>query len=321
MMIDPDTISQALFDVTLLANAQVRLSSPPKLAGLSWWRIGSAAWVQALPATSVEVRHPDEDRKSEVRFRADRPGLEGDEDADWVWASDAVMGLAAKLVDGILLQLDASVPALPTRAQSVLPTDLELDWLGAGAGKAALRRLRRQADSAALAAYLDRVAFDDAGDHPSTAETVNVLSRRLVRELSAIPRPADSRVSLARADEKGFSLSWEQTGSPELLWGASQLTWSKASRFVVVSRLPPDVIDQRRRLGAWVHLLAMATAVESATGGLAVPLHLKFRTSGSRLVSTAFTMVPKQWGFDLPRLVQDAREGKVPENITYISEF
>ena len=311
-MIDPDVLSRARFRVTLPANAPARLAPPPEDDGGPWWRIGGATWVRALPKRSVLVQKPDDVRSILVRFRSDGPGLEMDEDAGWVRNSDAVKGLAAELVEGILRQFDASVPALPTIAQPLPPTEPQLDWPDGAPGLPEARRWHRLAGSVALAEYLDRVARDEGGDRPAAAAPTKDVANRLVHHLSAIPRPAEARMSLSWEGDGGPVLSWDQTGNPELLWRARALSWGQRSCNVVVTRLPPEEADGQRRLGVWAHLLAMATAVESATGGVGVPLRLRYRTVGDRPVTATFTISPAQWGFELPRLVQVAGQGQVP---------
>jgi hypothetical protein len=312
-MIGPNALSHALFDLTLPANARARLAPPPEVDGELWWRIGGSTWVQTLQIKSVQVKKPEEeDRSSQARFRADLPGLEVDEDADWVWASDAVKGLAAELVQGIVLELNASVPALPTRTRTVPPNDPQLEWPASGPGLPKALRQRRLEGLAALVKYLDRVAQDDV-ERPATAASAHDLSGRLIHHLSAIPRPTETRLSLSRGGDDHLVLSWEQTGNPDLLWGVSKLTWGEKSRYVRVIGLPADKADERRRLGAWAHLLAMATAVESATGGLAVPLQLRYTTMAGRPLTATITISPAQWGFDLPRLVQVVGREEVPE--------
>lgn len=311
-MIDADALAAARFDVTLAADAAARLTPPPEMDDEIWWQIGDATWLRALPHRSVQIREPGEGQSTTVRFRRDGPGLEADRDADPVWAADAVKGLAAELVEGLLRQLDASVPALPSRAPPLPPAEPQLDWPGGAPGRPEARRRRRLAASAALSDYLGRVGQGEAGTVPAGASARD-LSERLIRHLSAIPRPAETRLSLSSEAGGGPVLSWTQPGNPELLWGAAEVCWNGMSRSVGVARLPPGQADEKCRLGAWAHLLAMATAVEAATGGVAVPLRLHFGTEGDRPVTATFTILPSHWGFDLPRLVQAAGQGRVPE--------
>lgn len=316
-MIAGDNLGQALFDVTFEANAAARLAPPPAADARSWWRLGSATWVRALPVQSVQVQKPDETRFTQVRFRANGPGLEADENADWGWAADAVKGLAAELVLGLLRQLDASVPALPARARPLPPDEPQLDWPGDGPGDPEARRRRRIAGSVALADYLGRVAVQTAeGDGPDPGPASG-LAGRLIRHLSAIPRPAETRLSLSWNADEDPILSWDQRGNPELLWGASVLSYSDLIRKAVVETLPPEEAEERCRLGAWGHLLAMASGVEAATGGLSVPLRLRYRTVGDRPAIAFFTIAPGQWGFDLARMVLAAGQRQVPDGLYF----
>lgn len=313
-MIEADALSQALFDITLPANGAARLAPPTKTGDQNWWRVGAATWVRALPKRSVRVQKPDETTSIKAHFRTTSPGIKFDKDREWARASDAVKGLAADLVEGILRQLDSSVPALPTRARFLPPSESQLDWPVVERGNPEARQRQRLAGSAALSNYFDNVACASFEKNVSSDAPASDLSERFIRHLSAIPRPAEVRLSLARNADHDPVLSWEQTGNPELLWGAAEISWNDRSDAVVVVQLRSEEAEGKIRLGVWAHLLAMATAVEAATGAVAVPLRMRYRTVGDRAVSADFAISPTQWGFDLPRLVQAAMQGQVPED-------
>lgn len=317
-MIDGQDLGRALFDVTLEPNAAARLAPPPESGLGNWWKLGGATWIRVLPKQSVQVQKPDEAQLVEVRFRADGPGLEADENADWVWAEDAVKGLAAELILGILRQLDAAVPALPARARSLSPEDPQLDWPRSGVSHPEDRRRRRLARSVSLADYLGRIDQTAGEVAAADPEQSYDLADRLIRHLSAIPRPAEARIFLSwNAPEDDPVLSWEQKGDPELLWGASELSYDELSRNVAAARLPPEEAGIRCRLGACGHLFAMGSAVEAATGGLAVPIRLRYRTVGARPVTATLTVAPSQWGFDIPRMVQAVGQGQIPDGLGF----
>lgn len=310
-MIDDDSLAGIGFDATLPADAPARLALPPDAEGETWWQIGSATWLRALPVKSVLIHKPDQSGSAQARFRSDYPGIAVDEDADWVSGSEALQGLADDLVAGLKRQLAASVPALPTRAAVPPPSELQLEWPDAGASDPVIRRHRRLAGLAALTRYTERAEAELEMDPDPSGEN---LSTRLLRHLSAIPRPADTRVQLAVQDPGGLLLTWDQTGNPDLLWGTSVVMWDGPSRAVQFSPRLPSETDEKRRLGACAHLLAMATAVEAATGGSAVPLRLGFRTVFGQILTATLTVHPDQWGFDLAHMVQNVRQGQMPED-------
>lgn len=312
-----DDLSLALFDVTLPANAPARLALPSDEEPDAWWRVGDATWLRALPLRSIQVQKPDEIRFTYARFKKDGSGLEVGENADWVRESDAVKGLAAELVEGLVRQLDASVPALPTRARPLPLSEPQLDWPATGTAPPEALRRRRLAGLTALGDYFDLVAPPVKEDSSAIEPNGKLPSGHMLRHLSAIPRPAEARVSLSKDGGDAHVLSWEQSGNPELLWGAAELSWDEKSRSLSVVRLPHEEAERKFRLGSWAHLLAMATAIEAATGGLNLPLRLRYRTGGGRPVTTTFTVAPGQWGFILAELVQGVSLGKVPEGLRF----
>jgi hypothetical protein len=312
-----DDLRRAMFAVTLPANAPARLAPPSEAGTGTWWQVGEATWVRALPRKSVQVQKLDDTSVAEVCLRADRPGLATDHEQDWVWAEDATKALAAVLLVGIMGHLDASVPALPARAKPTPPDDPQLGWPGGGSGLPDARRRHRLAGSKALSDYLGRVeSWAGSGCDPDP-HPYGGLAGRLIRHLSAIPRPADMALSLEWDGTNPPVLSWHQKGNPDLLWGASELSFGDLSGLVGTARLSPEDAIERCRLGAWGHLLAMATAVEAATGGLRVPLQLWFCTEGDQPVTAGVTVDSSLWGFEIVRLVRSAAEGYIPETFTF----
>jgi len=309
-MIDEESLAGIGFDATLPADAPARLALPPDAEGQTWWQIGSTTWLRALPVKSVLIHKPDQSQSAQASFRSDYPGIAVDEDAEWVSGSEALQGLADDLVAGLKRQLAASVPALPTRAAVPLPSELQLDWPDAVAGDPVIRRHRRLAGLEALTSYTERADAELEKDADPGSED---LSARLLRHLSAIPRPAYAKLQLAVQENGGLALTWDQAGNPDLLWGTSVILWAAPSRTVQFSPLLPSEADEKRRLGACAHLLAMATAVEAATGGCAVPLRLGFRTVFERSLTATLTMHPDQWGFVLARVVHRLPKGHLPE--------
>lgn len=308
-MIDHDLAAGEGFDVTLPPNASARLALPPDAEGETWWQIGSATWVRAVAGKATLIEGIDKTQVTQVRFRTDRPGLVVDDDPGWVNETDALKGLAAEVVDGLARQLKASVPTLPLRAPPLPLSELQLDWPVGSVHHAAARRWRRMAGSAALTRYTQGAA-EDAGQAAGSGAN---LSARLLHHLSAIPRPAEARVHLVSEPDTGLVLSWEQIGNPDLLWGAEAISWSKLTRVVLCAPLSPEKAVEERRLGALAHLLAMATAVEAATGGCAVPLQLCFCTMGASKMAATLTISPSDWGFELPRMVRMVGHGQVPD--------
>lgn len=310
-MIDEESLAGIGFDATLPADAPARLALPPDAEGQTWWQIGSATWLRALPVKSVLIHKPDQNQSAQARFRSDYPGIAVDVDADWVSGSEALQWLADDLVAGLKRQIAASVPALPTRAAVPPPSELQLEWPDAGAGDPVIRRHRRLAGLAALTKYTERAEAELETDPDPSGEN---LSARLLRHLSAIPRPADTRVQLAVQDAGGLVLMWDQIGNPDLLWGTSAVSWHGPSRAVQFSPLSPGDAEVERQFGACAHLLAMATAVEAATGGSAVPLSIRYRTVFGRTLAATLTVSPEQWGFDLARVVHRLSKGHLPED-------
>lgn len=310
-MIDEESLVGIGFDATLPADAPARLALPLDAEGQTWWQIGSTTWLRALPAKSVLVHKPDQSRSAQARFRSDYPGIAVDEDAEWVSSSSALQGLADDLVDGLKRQLAASVPALPARAAVPPPSESQLDWPDAGAGDTVIRRHRRLAGLAALRTYAQRADAEIEKEPDLWGEN---MSTHLLRHLSAIPRPADTRVQLAAQEHGGLVLSWDQAGNPDLLWGTSAVSWHGPSRAVQFSPLSPGDAEVERQFGACAHLLAMATAVEAATGGSVVPLRIRYRTLFNRTLTATLTVSPKQWGFDLAQVVLRLSKGYLPED-------
>ncbi|MCC5973845.1 MAG: hypothetical protein JJT81_07295 [Rubellimicrobium sp.] len=314
-MISAEQIRGALFEVRLPANTPARLSASPDGDGGPWWRLGGATWIQALPKRSLRIKQPEGDGFAEVRFRVDRAGLEVDEDADWVWEVDEVKGFAARLLLEILRQLDASVPVLPVRAAPRPPDVPQLDWPGGGPALPEVRRRSRTIGSSALSSYLDQV--ERYADARTTSDPAAGLVDRLIRHLSVIPRPAETLLSLSWNDpEEAPVLSWEYRGSPELLWGASEISFGEGFQNVAVAALPPCEREERLRLGAFGQILAMASAFEAATGGLSIPLELNFRTAHHRRMDASFTVTEEAWGFDIPWMVLKAGQGHVPDGLS-----
>lgn len=312
-----DDLRRAIFAVTLPANAPARLAPPSGADTGTWWQLGEATWVCALPKKSVQVQKPDGTTVAEVCFRAGGPGLATDQCNDWVWAEDATQALAAELLVGIMGHLDASVPALPARAKPRPQNDTQLDWSGGGSGRPDARRRQMLAGSKALSDYLGRVETRTGNGSDPNPSPDGGLAGRLIRHLSAIPRPADMALSLEWDGADAPVLSWHQKGNTDLLWGASELSFGDLSRVVGTARLSPEDAIKHRRLGAWGHLLAMATAVEAATGGLDFPLQLRFCTEGDLPVMAGVTVDPSLWAFDIARLVRSAEEGHIPETFTF----
>lgn len=309
-MIDEESFAGIGFDATLPADAPARLALPPDAEGQTWWQIGSTTWLRALPAKSVLVHKPDQSRSAQARFRSDYPGITVDEDADWVSGSPALQGLADDLVAGLKRQLAASVPPLPTRSAVLPPSELQLDWPDTGAGDPVISRHRRLAGLEALTSYTERAdaeleADPDLGDKD--------LSARLLRHLSAIPRPAEARVQLAAQDHGALVLSWDQVGNPDLLWGTSALSWHEPSRSVQLSPLSPGDAEEGRKFGACAHLLAMATAVEGATGGCSVPMRLCYRSVFERTITAMLTISSEQWAFYIAVAVHELSKGQLPK--------
>jgi hypothetical protein len=310
-----EDLRRAMFAVTLPANAPARLAPPREANTGTWWQVGEATWVRALPKKSVQVEKPDGTIVAEVCFRGDGPGIATDHEQDWVWAQDATKALAAELLVGIMAHLDSSVPALPARAKPTPADEPQLDWPGGALGLPDARRSQRLAGSKALSDYLGRV--DTWTGNERDPDPDGGLAGRLIRHLSAIPRPADMALSLQWDGANAPLLSWHQKGNPDLLWGASELSFGELSGPVGTARLAPGDAIERRRLGAWGHLLAMATAVEAATGGLSVPLQFRFCTEGDQPVTAGVTVDSSLWGFEIVRLVRSAVEGYIPETFTF----
>lgn len=310
-MIKEESLAGIGFEATLPADAPARLALPADVEGQSWWQIGSTTWLRALPAKSVLVHKPDQSRSVEARFRSDYPGITVEEDAEWVSGSLALQELADDLVAGLKRQLAASVPALPTRATFPPPSELQLDWPDAGAGDPVIRRRRRLAGLDALTSYTERADAEHKKDPEPRGED---LSTCLLRHLSAIPKPADVRVQLAAKDHGALVLSWDQVGNPDFLWGTSALSWHEPSRAVQFSPLSSGDAEEERQFGACAHLLAMATAVEAATGGSAIPLRIRYRTVFDRTLAATLTVSPEQWGFDLAKVVFGLSKGYLPED-------
>ena len=310
-MIEEESLAGRGFGATWPADAPARLALPPDAEGQTWWQIGRATWMRALPAKSVWIHKPDQSDSAQARFRSDYPGVAVDEEAEWVIGSSALQGLADDLLAGLKRQLAASVPALPARAAVPPPSELQLDWPDAGAGDPMIRRHRRLAGLAALRTYAQRADAEIEKEPDLSGEN---LSTHLLRHLSAMPRPADTRVQLAAQEHGGLVLSWDQVGNPDLLWGTSAVSWHGPSRTVQFSPLSPGDAEEERQLGACAHLLAMATAVEAATGGSAVPLRIRYRTVFDRTLTATLTVSPEQWGFDLARVVHRLSKGHLPED-------
>lgn len=316
-MIDEESIPNIGFDETFLANAPVRLALPPSVKGETWWQIKRSTWVRALPGKSIVIQNPGTGRLTQARFRSDLPGIAIDEDADWVRASDELQVLADELVAGLKWQLAASVPALPTRAAVTPLSDLQLDWPDGVDGDFVTRRRRRLSGMADLTKYTGRAAAEMETDIDLSGES---LSARLLRHLSAIPRPADARVQLVVKEHKGLVLSWEHVGNPDILWGTIGVEWHGLSRTVHFPPPSPGDATEKRRLGVCVQLLAMATAVEAATGGSAIPLVLLYRATFDHTLEAMLTIKPEQWGFDLPQFVDQITQGQVPSNLSFCME-
>lgn len=316
-MIDEVSLPKIGFDETLPADAPVRLALPPAVKGETWWQIKSSTWVRALPGKSVVIQNPDKSRSTQARFRSDFPGIAVDEDADWVSASDALQVLADELAAGLKRQLAASVPALPTRAAVTPLSELQLDWPGGGDGNFVIRRHRRLAGQEGLTKYTGRTAAEMEKDSDLTRESP---SARLLRHLSAIPRPADARVQLVVQEHGSLMLSWEHVGNPDLLWGTFGVEWHGPSRAVQFPPLSPGDATEKRQLGVCVQLLAMATAVEAATGGSAIPLLLLYRATFDHILEATLTIKPEQWGFDLPQLVDQIMQGQIPGDLNFHME-
>lgn len=309
-MIDEESLAGIGFDATLPADTPARLALPPDAEGQTWWQIGSTTWLRALPANSVLVHKPDQSESAQAKFRSDYPGIAVDVDADWVSGSMALQGLADDLVAGLKRQLAASVPALPARAAVPPPSEVQLDWPDGAPGDPMIRRHRRLAGLDALTSYLERADTELEEDPDLLGEN---LSTRLLRHLSAIPRPTDTRVQLAAQEHGGLVLSWDQVGNPDLLWGTSAVSWHGPSRAVQFSPLPPGDAEEERRFGACAHLLAMATAVESATGGCSMPMRLCYRSVFDRTITAMITISSEQWGFNLAIAVHELSKGQLPE--------
>jgi hypothetical protein len=313
-MIDEVSLPKIGFDETLPADAPVRLALPPAVKGETWWQIKSSTWVRALPGKSVVIQNTDKSRSTKVRFRSDLPGIAVDEDADWVSNTDALQVLAEELTAGLKRQLAASVPALPTRAVVTPLSELQLDWPGGGDGDFVIRRHRRLAGQAGLTKYTGRTAAEMEKDIDLTRES---HSARLLRHLSAIPRPADARVQLVAHQHGSLVLSWEHVGNPDLLWGTFGVEWHGPSWAVRFPPLSPGYAAEKRQLGACTQLLAMATAVEAATGGSAIPLLLLYRTTFDHILEATLTIKPEQWGFDLPQSVAQIMQGQIPDDLSF----
>lgn len=313
-MTTADDLRCAIFSVTLPANAPARLKLPPEDDADNWWPVGGTTWVRALSGRSVQVKKPSDGTIAEVRFRGDGPGLMADQDEDWVWAADATKALAAELLLGILRHLDASVPALPVRAMPNQQNDPHLNWPGGDAGTPEVRQRRRFAGSKALSEYLglvEAVISNDADPAPD-----NGLAARLIRHLSAIPRPAEVSLSLDLGKSDIPVLSWVQEGDPDLLWGANKISFGDLSGGVATVKLSDQDVFEQRRLAAWAHLLSMATAIEAATGGLDVPLELRFSTKGDQTVTAVFYAEPQLWGFEIVQFVRKLAESEIPQTFT-----
>jgi hypothetical protein len=310
-MIDEESLAGIGFDATLPADTPARLALPPDAEGQTWWKIGSTTWLRALPAKSVLVHKPDQSRSVEARFRSDYPGIAVDEDAEWVSGSLALQGLADDLVAGLKRQLAASVPLLPTRSAVLPPSELQLVWPDTGAGDPVIRRHRRLAGLEALTSYTERADAELETDPDPKGED---LSARLLRHLSAIPRPAEARVHLAAQDRGALVLSWDQVGNPDLLWGNSALSWHEPSRSVQLSPLSPGDAEEDRKFGACAHLLAMATAVEGAMGGCSVPMQLCYRSVFDHTITAMLTISSEQWAFYLAVAVHELSKGHLPED-------
>lgn len=310
-MIEEESLAGIEFEAILPADAPARLALPAEAEGQNWWQIGSTTWLRALPAKSVLVHKPDQSRSVEARFRSDYPGITVEEDAEWVSDSPALQGLADDLVAGLKRQLAASVPALPTRATFPPQSELQLDWPDAGAADPVIRRHRRLAGLDALTSYTERAyaEFEKDPDHRDED-----LTTCLLRHLSAIPKPAEVRVQLAAQDHGALVLSWDQVGNPDLLWGTSAVSWHGPSRTVQFAPLPPGDAEEERRFGACAHLLAMATAVDSATGGCSMPMRLCYRSVFDRTITAMLTISSKQWGFYLAIAVHELSKGQLPED-------
>lgn len=304
------------FDVTLSADAPARLVRPPIGDGETWWKVGDATWLRALPSKSALIQQPKGTAFASASFRADRPGLDVDSDADWVKESDALINLGDALVDGLVGQLQASVPTLPVRMPGRRLSELLLDWDAGSPAIPEARRGLRLAQSKRLAGYVAEVDAE-TGQAIALSAPEATVAACLLDHLSTIPRPANTRVYLSPDEEGGLVLSWEQKGNPDLLWNAATLSWNAVSRRVEVVRRSADDAQERRRLAAFAQLLAMATAVEAATGGSSFPLSLHFSTVSDRTLKAMLTISPAQWGFDLPQLVHRITQGQNPDDLSF----
>lgn len=286
-------------------NAAVLLTPPTDATHGSWWQIDHGTWVQALSLAELRIQGAEEDMLATVRVRADGASLEADSDADWVWDDDETMGLAARLLEGILDRLDRSMPQLPTRAAAKPIGEPLLKWPRAGDGLSPdARRKMRLIQSQNLLEHSKAVAAlanaDEIQSNPSGH------AARLLHHFQAIPRVAKTRLSVAPSViAGGLVLEWRQEGDPDVLWGARFLTLTGRNFRIKVEARSADEVQRHRLLGAQGQLVAMATAFEAATGGAEVPVQFRFLCTTNPEFEARLTLEPKDWGFELPFLLHN----------------
>lgn len=307
-------LQNALFDVQLSANAPVRLVSPPTKKDETWWKLGDGNWVKSISHRIVLIENPESGEVVEATFKKKTAGIKLQKNVVWAKSSDEVQELASFLLGELSEAIKRAMSRVPMRARIRKSSENWLQWQNHTSKTFEGRRSCRAAHSLALAKYFSRDAEKIDFGKP---EVGNGLDAQLLRHLSAIPRPSDVHLRLFLNDDGIHELSWKQNGTPELIWGAADISWNNERLGAEVTSRPLEEMENKLRGGAFKHLLAMATAVEAATGGIPVPVRLAYRSDCDQPVSAALTIAPDQWGFLLPSWVKMSEGGHTPEEFLF----
>lgn len=298
-------------------NAPVLLTPPTDAATESWWQIDDGTWVRALPLPELRIQGAEDDMVATVRVRSDGLGLEADSEADWVWTADETMGLSARLLEGLLDQLNRSMPQLPARAAAKPIVEPLLTWQRASDGLShEARRKMRLLQSQNLLTHSKAVAALAEGDEVGSSPSGHAA--RLLHHFRAIPRVSKTRLSLAPSEiDGGLVLEWRQEGDPDVLWGARFLTVTGRIFRIKVETRAQDEAQRHRILGAQGQLFAMATAFEAATGGAEVPILFRFLCADNPQFEATLTLGPTDWGFELPSMIHILGRSRASDRIKF----
>jgi hypothetical protein len=317
-MISFDLLTETQFELELPANAPARIEQPVLREYENWWKIGTSTWIEALPQKSMRAVHQDSGDLAEIRFCADKPSLEILTGGDWAIGSDAWQGLAAQLLGGVVDRVDASVPSIPVRRSRLRGSEKTLAWPSSGDPTVASRRQIRTARSKSLETYFEVSGNPevDVEDGDQTAQASR-LRRALQQYLSTPPRPAAMRLSLTATPGAMPELACAHGGRPTLLWGADRAMWNPDRGLITTRTRDIEAANLRRNLGASAQLLALATAVEAATGGIECSMRFVYTvqvTKAQRWVAE-LTVLPDQWGYDMAQWVRMVLDGICPEGV------